>query len=396
MASILPAVRGDEFPFPISLVSQADTDIFQTSVTLAVGDVTVSLDGGGVNNITNLPVEIGTTGILTVTMTGAQMTADYIVVRFHDVAGAEWQDALVIIYTGAQTFDTIGGQVDDIGVAGAGLTALGDARLDNLDAAISSRGTADPGDAMDLIADPVNIGVAGAGLTALGDARLANLDATVSSRAIPGDEMALTAAALLAAADAIWDELLAGHAIVGSTGAALTASGAAGDPWASLLPGAYVDGSAGNIIGNIVSDVWTRASRTTTSNSTAPGTGLTAQVYTVIRGDTETRTFADIAADGSITKCQFNIKESVNDSEDDAVLAVDSTTGLIRLNAAAPAVTFTASFVVATGILTITAATMSQLEPTRFLYDVQVWRGVAVETIESGTLVVTGDITRTY
>lgn len=39
-----------------------------------------------------------------------------------------------------------------IGAAGAGLTALGDARVANLDAAISTRGTADPGDAMTLTA----------------------------------------------------------------------------------------------------------------------------------------------------------------------------------------------------------------------------------------------------
>ena len=39
-----------------------------------------------------------------------------------------------------------------IGALGAGLTALGDARLANLDAAISTRGTADPGDAMTLTA----------------------------------------------------------------------------------------------------------------------------------------------------------------------------------------------------------------------------------------------------
>lgn len=39
-----------------------------------------------------------------------------------------------------------------IGAAGAALTALGDARIANLDAAVSSRGTADPGDAMTLTA----------------------------------------------------------------------------------------------------------------------------------------------------------------------------------------------------------------------------------------------------
>lgn len=72
------------------------------------------------------------------------------------------------------------------------------------------------------------IGAAGAGLTALGDARLANLDAAVSTRAVAGDAMALTAAAV----DAVWDELTAGHAIAGSAGKALSD---ASDPWAAAV-----------------------------------------------------------------------------------------------------------------------------------------------------------------
>ncbi|WP_406699230.1 hypothetical protein V5E97_10170 [Singulisphaera sp. Ch08] len=84
-----------------------------------------------------------------------------------------------------------------IGANGAGLTALGDTRLANLDAAVSTRSTyagadtsgtttlltrlpgivvAQTGDAYALI------GAAGAGLTALGDTRLANLDAAISTR----------------------------------------------------------------------------------------------------------------------------------------------------------------------------------------------------------------------
>ena len=51
-------------------------------------------------------------------------------------------------------------------------------------------------------------------------------------------------------ADAVWDETLAGHLGAGSTGEALNAAGAAGDPWTTALPGAYGAGSAGNIIGN--------------------------------------------------------------------------------------------------------------------------------------------------
>ena len=118
-------------------------------------------------------------------------------------------------------------ETDAIGVAGAGLTALGDARLANLDAAVSSRtkpadtqarvtlvdtlttytgdtpqtgdsfarlgapaGASIAADLAEIEAETDSIGVAGAGLTALGDARIANLDAAVSSRTKPADTQA--------------------------------------------------------------------------------------------------------------------------------------------------------------------------------------------------------------
>jgi hypothetical protein len=52
-------------------------------------------------------------------------------------------------------------------------------------------------------------------------------------------------------ADAVWDELLAGHADPGSAGEALSAAGTAGDPWITELPGAYGDGTAGQILGDM-------------------------------------------------------------------------------------------------------------------------------------------------
>ena len=64
-------------------------------------------------------------------------------------------------------------------------------------------------------------------------------------------------------ADQVWDEILAGHAGVGSTGAALSAAGGSGDPWATALPGAYGAGTAGQIVGTYVdAAVSTRATQT--------------------------------------------------------------------------------------------------------------------------------------
>lgn len=53
-----------------------------------------------------------------------------------------------------------------------------------------------------------------------------------------------------AIADAAWDELIADHLGMGSTGEKLNSAGAAGDPWSTALPGAYGPGTAGNIVGN--------------------------------------------------------------------------------------------------------------------------------------------------
>lgn len=52
-------------------------------------------------------------------------------------------------------------------------------------------------------------------------------------------------------ADAVWDEALSGHVIAGSAGAGLAAASASGDPWASLLPGSYAEGTAGAGIGRL-------------------------------------------------------------------------------------------------------------------------------------------------
>lgn len=53
-----------------------------------------------------------------------------------------------------------------------------------------------------------------------------------------------------AIADQVWDEAISGHAIGGSTGAALSSAGSAGDPWSTALPGAYGAGTAGQIVGD--------------------------------------------------------------------------------------------------------------------------------------------------
>lgn len=138
---------------------------------------------------------------------------------------------------------------------------------------------------------------------------------------------------------------------------------------------------------------WEASSRTLTSSSTAPGVGLTAQTWTVLRGDNLDRTFADIVADAGITKVQLTVKERDTQDDDKAILAVDSVTGLLRLNKTSPGA-FTATFTTL-GVLAVPAATMAELSQRALKYDVQVWHGTTVDTIEMGTFTITDDITRT-
>jgi hypothetical protein len=89
------------------------------------------------------------------------------------------------------------------------------------------------------------------------DTWLTNPDNTTTFAIFPGAD---TAADI---ADAVWDELLSGHAVSGSAGEALSAAGTAGDPWTTALPGAYGAGTAGKIIGdNINAAISSRASQT--------------------------------------------------------------------------------------------------------------------------------------
>lgn len=51
------------------------------------------------------------------------------------------------------------------------------------------------------------------------------------------------------AVEQVWEAVLAEHLTAGSTGFALNAAGSAGDPWSTVIPGAYGVGTAGFIVG---------------------------------------------------------------------------------------------------------------------------------------------------
>jgi hypothetical protein len=130
---------------------------------------------------------------------------------------------------------------------------------------------AQPGDAMDLVADAVDAAALAASAVTEIQAGLATAAAVASVQADTDDiqsrlpaalvsgkiDAALNAAGLAAdataeIADGVWDEALAGHLVAGSTGKALDDAQDAGSPsqiaaavWDEALPGAHAAGSAG-------------------------------------------------------------------------------------------------------------------------------------------------------
>lgn len=111
-----------------------------------------------------------------------------------------------------------------------------------------------------ILIDTAEIGTAGAGLSVLATQSLLStvagyLDTEIAAIKAKTDNLPASPAAVSdiptagAVADAVWDEAIGGHSGSGSTGEALAAAGASGDPWITALPGSYTAGQAGYIIG---------------------------------------------------------------------------------------------------------------------------------------------------
>ena len=95
-----PPLKNAAFTFYVTLRSQSDTKLDQVNPTLAAGDVKVSTDGGAFANLTTIPDvnPVGSTAVR-VRLSAAEMNGDNVMVKFSDVAGAEWCDLPISIQT---------------------------------------------------------------------------------------------------------------------------------------------------------------------------------------------------------------------------------------------------------------------------------------------------------
>jgi len=261
------------------VVAAASKTGYTLAATTGLGNQTANITGnlsGSVGSVTGLT----TAGIADATWD--ELTADHAGVGSTGAAlaaaggsGDPWATALPGAYGAGTAGKLIGDNINapiatvdtvvdgiatTLGVAGAGLTAIGDTRIAHLDAAVSTRSTYAGG----AVASVTGAVGSVTGLT-VGDvaAIKATTDKLDTALVLDGAVYDFTAAALAAApggtppsaasiADAVWDEAIAGHAGAGSTGAALSAAGAAGDPWSTAIPGAYGAGTAGSVVGGLL------------------------------------------------------------------------------------------------------------------------------------------------
>lgn len=164
-----------------------------------------------------------------------------------------------------RSFQVEGDAYTRIGAAGAGLSAVpwnaawdAEVQSEVADALTAYGASTYAGGAVASVTGNVGgnvTGSVGSVVGAVGSVAAGGITAaSIATGAVDADALAADAVAEIA--DGVWDETLAGHATAGTSGAALSAAGSAGDPWSTALPGAYASGTAGHYIGNMASLLW--------------------------------------------------------------------------------------------------------------------------------------------
>jgi hypothetical protein len=98
-----PPTRAQDFAFDVCLESYGTPGTFQSNPTLASGDVKISKDNGALANLGTLPsVSPASSKVVTVALTGTEMTADKVTIIFSDqTSPPEWCDYALTILTTA-------------------------------------------------------------------------------------------------------------------------------------------------------------------------------------------------------------------------------------------------------------------------------------------------------
>ncbi len=201
-----------------------------------------------------------------------------------------------------------------------------------------------------------------------------------------------------AIADQVWNEATADHQAAGSTGKALTDAQAAGDPWASALPGAYGAGTAGSIIGNLIASMWSNVTRTLTQTAAEIQAVLEGSRIAIHRGDDLSVSLTGLGSLASRTHLWFTVKRDKSDVDTAAIIQITEGEGLTRLNGAEGTAgngSLTVDDEDAGNItLVLKAVETAKLRRANLHYDVQVLIGGVISTRTESRCNIAVDVTR--
>lgn len=126
--------------------------------------------------------------------------------------------------------------------------------------------------------------------------------------------------------DGVWDEAIAGHLSAGSTGEALNAAGAAGDPWNTAIPGAYTAGKAGYLVGNLMNPTTLTVSANVVSiNAVSTSAVTTVKAVQGLTTADQVTTAVNLTTNND--KTGYALSSAGNNSAADAFLLRDIATG---------------------------------------------------------------------
>ena len=346
MPSYVPPKNGVAYITYVTLVSQANTKIMQTTPTLAAGDVKVSIDGGALADLATLPTVTPAGGRrVKVSLSAGEMSGDNIGVLFSDAAGSEWCDLYLNIQTSARGIDDL---------ATATNLATANTNIDTLIASITSVGAMADAVWDEAVSGHLSSGTVGAALNAAGSAgdpwttALPGAYGAGSAGKIIGDNINQTISSLPSAATiaaAVW---ASGTRTLTSFGTLIA------DIWAAVTRTLTSGGGAS------AADVWTYGTRTITSGGggATPAeiwtygnrilTQTAAQVQEAVSGSNLAMVSAvsfealltGFAINPAWNKCYFTVKSvsHLSSADTDSVLQIvvtnggDAEDGLLYLN----------------------------------------------------------------
>ena len=148
-------------------------------------------------------------------------------------------------------------------------------------------------------------------------------------------------------------------------------------------------------------EVWANSTRTLTQSAAAVAAAVAGSTLTILRGDTLSASLTGLGSIAARSKLWFTVKANPADTDAEAIIQADTTTGLLYIEGAAYATAAHGTITVDdedAGDITITldeAATALLSIRSNMAYDVQMLTtAAAVQTMTSGVCNVTADATR--